>query len=195
MEPGFRNVRIHAFGYSATWKEKHASMLTIHDFGQALLADIRNSPCLGYSAGVNTPIVLVGHSMGGLVVKKMLILAKQDPSCHHIADRIHTLFFLATPHRGANLATTLNKVLKLAVGHGSKAYVQDLYPNSEAVQSINDQFRHIYEGKYLYSFFETVPTSLGIIVEKASGVPRIAWRADLTFECRPLQRLQVRVTE
>lgn len=163
-------MRIHAFGYDATWKAKQASTLTIHDFGQALLADVRNSPRLNCNDGINTPIVLVGHSMGGLVAKKMLILAKQDPPCHSIADRIHTMFFLATPHRGANLATTLSNVLKLAVGHGSKAYVDNLYPNSEAIQTINDQFRHVYQGKQLYSFFETVPTPLGLIVERPSGV-------------------------
>lgn len=166
-EPQFKNVRIHAFGYNATWKERHASNLTIHDFGQALLTDIRNSPILGRT---DTPVVLVGHSMGGLVIKKMFLLAKQDPNTSEIASRIHTFFFLATPHRGSSLANTLNNLLKLAVGHGSKAYVDDLFPYSAAIQTINDQFRHAYQGKHLYSFFETVPTTLGLIVEKTSAV-------------------------
>lgn len=142
-------------------------MLTIHDFGQALLADVRNSPVLGR---VDTPIVLVGHSMEGLVIKKMFLLAKQDPDVSAIADRIHSLFFLATPHRGSNLDNTLNNLLKLAVGHGSKLYVDNPNPYLEAIQTINDQFRHLYQGKYLYSFFETVPTALGLIVEKTSAV-------------------------
>ncbi|KAL2280910.1 hypothetical protein FJTKL_12218 [Diaporthe vaccinii] len=166
-EPRFKNVRIHAFGYNAAWKERQASMLTIHDFGQALLADVRNSPALCRG---ETPIVLVGHSMGGLVIKKMLLLAKQDPTASNIAARIHTLFFLATPHRGSNLANTLNNLLRLAVGHGSKSYVDNLYPDSEAIIAINDQFRHAYQGIQLYSFFETMPTALGLIVEKTSAV-------------------------
>ncbi|KAG8161461.1 hypothetical protein KVR01_008448 [Diaporthe batatas] len=166
-EPRFKNVRIHSFGYSAVWKERHASMLTIHDFGQALLSDVRNSPLLCHS---DTPIVLVGHSMGGLVIKKMLLLAKQDPAASNIAARIHTLFFLATPHRGSNLANTLNNLLKLAIGHGPKSYVDNLYPDSEAITAINDQFRHVFQGINLYSFFETMPTALGLIVEKTSAV-------------------------
>lgn len=121
-------------------------MLTIHDFGQALLADVRNSPVLCHG---DTPIVLVGHSMGGLVVKKMLLLAKQDPAASNIAARIHSLFFLATPHRGSNLANTLNNLLKLAVGHGPKSYVDNLYPDSEAITAINDQFRHAFQGIHL----------------------------------------------
>jgi hypothetical protein len=68
-EPSFKNVRIHVFGYNSNWKERASSVLTIHDFGQALLNDIRNSPLLCQNDS-DTPIMLVGHSMGGLVVKK-----------------------------------------------------------------------------------------------------------------------------
>ena len=168
-EPRLKNVRIHTFGYNATWKEQAASPLTLHDFGQALLTDVQNSPLLGRD-DVNTPIVLIGHSMGGLVVKKMLLLAKQDPSHTGIATRIRALFFLATPHRGSNLANLLSNLLRFAIGHGSKAYIDSIASYSEAIQAINDQFRHVYQDIQLHSFFETVPTSLGIIVEKTSAV-------------------------
>lgn len=40
----FRNVRIHSFGYNADWMEKGQSVVSVHDFGQALLLAIRNSP-------------------------------------------------------------------------------------------------------------------------------------------------------
>ena len=168
-ESRFKNVRTHAFGYNSNWRQRGASSLTVHDFGQALLAAIHNSPTLNQSEK-DTPIVLVGHSMGGVVIKKMLLLAKQDPSYVRIACRIHSMFFLATPHRGSNLAELLSSVIKLAVGHGSKAYVDGLVPNSEASQAINDQFRHNYQGIHLKSFFETLPTALGLIVDKNSAI-------------------------
>ncbi|KAK7416890.1 hypothetical protein QQX98_004948 [Neonectria punicea] len=168
-EPRMKNVRIHSFGYDANWKNRGASTLTIHDFGQALLMDIHNSPKLG-QGDCSNPIVLVGHSMGGLVIKKVLVLARRDPTFHDIGDRIHTLFFLGTPHRGADLAAFLSNVLRISFGHGSKAYVEALVPNSEAIQVTNDDFRHVYEGVQLYSFFETTPTSLGLIVDKKSSI-------------------------
>lgn len=168
-EPSFKNVRVHAFGYDSNWRRRGTSTLTIHDFGQALLAEMHNSPSLNRSEK-DTPIVLVGHSMGGVVVKKLLLLAKQDPSYSKIAARIHSLFFLATPHRGANTAELLSSVLKLSVGHGSKAYLDGLMPNSEAIQTINDNFRHVSHGLHLRSFFETLPTPLGLIVDKWSAV-------------------------
>lgn len=45
-EPGFKHVRLHSFGYSSDWTSKKESHLTVHHFGQALLADLHNSSYL-----------------------------------------------------------------------------------------------------------------------------------------------------
>ncbi|ERF75026.1 hypothetical protein EPUS_08840 [Endocarpon pusillum Z07020] len=148
VDPKFKNVRIHSFGYNSDWGERTGSVLTIHDFGQALLGDI----------------------MGGVVIKKAFLLAKQDPQYQLLASRFHSMFFLATPHRGADSAQLLSTLIKLSFAHSGKAYVADLMPSSGAVQIINDEFRHAYQGVHLWSFFETLSTSLGLIVEKESAI-------------------------
>ena len=108
--------------------------------------------------------------MGGVVIKKAFLLAKRDPDLHDLAARIQSIFFLATPHRGADSAQLLENIMKISGTLNTKAYVGDLKPNSGAIQSINDEFRHVYQGTQLWSFFETVSTSLGLIVEKESAV-------------------------
>lgn len=144
--------------------------MTIHDFGQALLAEMFNSPLIG-ALDSDTPIVFVAHSMGGIVIKKAYLLAKQDPTYHKLAARINSMFFLATPHRGADSASLLRNVQQLSGVYGSKAYVDNIVPNSESNTTINDQFRHVYHDLDIWSFFETVKTpSLGLIVEKDSAV-------------------------
>lgn len=86
-EPGFENVRISSYGYNSDWAERKDNVLNVHDFAKGLLADLSNCPQLRGSKGVRgtyfhliflqhplttrqCPIILVGHSMGGLVIKK-----------------------------------------------------------------------------------------------------------------------------
>ncbi|KAK3296669.1 uncharacterized protein B0H64DRAFT_106611 [Chaetomium fimeti] len=197
-EVGFRHVRLHSYGYNSDGSRRK-SFLTVHDFAQALLADIYNSPELRKHG--DTPIVFVAHSMGGLVVKKAYLLAVNDPTYKSISHRIHTMYFLGTPHRGADSAQ-ITRTIRYAAGHGSKAYIDDLVPGSGALnvgldtldtsrlrckrshhcqnttanicQQINDEFRHVCSSVRLWSFFEGVPTAFGLlsslVVEKESAI-------------------------
>ena len=46
MEPELRNANIHSFGYDSDWASMKSSILNLHDFGQSLLEEMRNSPYL-----------------------------------------------------------------------------------------------------------------------------------------------------
>lgn len=170
-DPEFKNVRIHTFGYNADWGETRQSFLSIHDFGKALLGAIHDSPQI--RGGGDTPLILVGHSMGGLVIKKSYILARQDGAFQHLARRFYSMIFLATPHRGSDSAQLLGNILRASVPHGSKPYLGDLERGSGTLQSINDDFRHYSDDLQLRSFYETLKTSIGatsvLIVDKASA--------------------------
>ena len=68
--------------------------------------------------------MFVGHSMGGLVIKRAYIFAKQKEDYVSLADRVEAMFFLATPHRGSDLAPVFSKLLNFewwgeAVRYGS----------------------------------------------------------------------------
>ena len=44
LEPDFQNANIHSFGYNSDFRETKDSILNVHDFGRALLGELRTSP-------------------------------------------------------------------------------------------------------------------------------------------------------
>ena len=98
--------------------------------------------------------------MGGLVIKKAYILACQLREYESLANRICAIVFLATPHRGSDLAQTLTRILHIVPG--ARPFVQDLHRNSLATQSISDEFPQHCQDLQLFSFYETIPMNYGV---------------------------------
>lgn len=104
--------------------------------------------------------MLVGHSMGGLVIKRAYISAKKSKEYAALATRIQGALFLATPHRGSDLAQVLSKLLHL-IG-GNRPFVVDLNRDSLELRSISNEFPDLSQDMLLYSFYETVPIGFAI---------------------------------
>ncbi|KAH8891099.1 hypothetical protein GQ53DRAFT_823737 [Thozetella sp. PMI_491] len=175
LEPGFEDARIMTFGYNAHFMSQTKDTFNISDFAKDLLLQLK----FGNDSSVNSlnlgqvPIIFVVHSMGGLVVKKAYILGSQDHQFSHILDTVCSIVFLATPHRGSNLAEILNKFLSVSF-QSTKQYVSDLQKNSARIMDINDQFKLHANKMQLVSFFETQATTVGlkkiIVVERDSAL-------------------------
>ena len=116
----------------------------------------------------------------------MYILAKQESVRYkELCQRIHSMFFFATPHFDADNILSLNNILKASSPNNSSnpAYGQrPMFKELSAkdlptglIQKINDQFRQMYQGLNLVSFHETIKTNFGLgnsihIVEKEIAV-------------------------
>ena len=59
-DPGFVDVRIHAFGYNANWSKE--STLGLHDFAKSLLGSIHDSPLIPRASDVSVIRLLYGWS-------------------------------------------------------------------------------------------------------------------------------------
>ncbi|TLD30942.1 hypothetical protein PspLS_01946 [Pyricularia sp. CBS 133598] len=83
------------------------------------------------------------------------------------------MYFLGTPHRGADSAQ-LAKLVQQSAGYGTKAFLDDLLPGRGTLDQINDEFRHVCDRINLCSFSEAVPTNFGLtsslVVDKASAI-------------------------
>ncbi|KAK2772127.1 hypothetical protein CKAH01_14032, partial [Colletotrichum kahawae] len=96
--------RILTYGYDSTiWKPTtnagsgsiwlHAANLT-----QSLASERRSCP--------GRPLIFVAHSLGGLIVKDMLLTAKDSPNVDYnqLTEDTASVLFLGTPHRGSKSA-------------------------------------------------------------------------------------------
>lgn len=167
-DPDFENVRIHSYGYNSNWVKDKNNSLNLHHIGKSFLGELATSPSISNG---NTSLVFIGHSMGGLVIKKAYMLALQDPTLKPLADRVHALYFLGTSHRGSDSARLLKNILQIT--SSSRAYVNDIVRGSSALQSINDEFRHYSASVELWSFYETQKLRTGgfssLIVDSESA--------------------------
>lgn len=157
----FKNVRIYSFGYDSDWAKGKVNFLNIHHFSKSLLGQLTTLPCL---RDAGTPIVLIGHSMGGLVIRKTYNLARQSAACKSLANRVQSIYFLATPHRGSDSAKLLSDILQFA--SIPREYVAELKRDSGTIQAISDDFRNYEQDLDLWSFYETLPLSMGKIFSR-----------------------------
>jgi hypothetical protein len=86
---------------------------------------------------------------------------KFDPEYESIVNAVSAILFLSTPHRGTNLAETLNRILQVSPISTAKQYISDLTKNSFTLQKLNEQFRHVAPKLDIVSFYETKPTPIG----------------------------------
>ena len=110
-------------------------------------------------------------------MRKAYLLAQEDSLEGQLLKRLQCMFFLATPHRGSDYASVLNRILRVSAISGistSKEYVKDLEVGSTSTRLINHEFGKFAHDLTIYSYYETQKTKLGVssgfIVDKDSAV-------------------------
>ena len=135
------------------------------------------------------PIVFVGHSLGGLVIKQALIYSSEvrDTKIEYlrsISVSTYGILFFGTPHTGSNtakwalrLASICRAVLPSHLVDTQPQLVNDLMSGNETLKSIDRQFVQIASRFYICSFHEGKPTNLNgspqYIVDEESASPNV----------------------
>jgi nucleoside phosphorylase/pimeloyl-ACP methyl ester carboxylesterase len=85
-------------------------------------------------------LVLVGHSMGGLVIKTLITQARAagDTRTRALLDRIRAVVFVATPHQGSQLASLAKAV---AAGVRTNAQVGNMSLHDAHLRQLGAAFR------------------------------------------------------
>ncbi|KXV06425.1 hypothetical protein CR51_11940 [Caballeronia megalochromosomata] len=87
------------------------------------------------------PLLLICHSLGGLVAKQILRKASDatDPRKRQVARQTRAVLFLATPHAGAELASLVNAFRTL---FGASVSIEDLRAHDAHLRDLFEWYRN-----------------------------------------------------
>ncbi|KFY69602.1 hypothetical protein V496_00117 [Pseudogymnoascus sp. VKM F-4515 (FW-2607)] len=164
--------RIVTFGYQSDYF-RSAPKRDVDNCAQELLLALVRSRAK--ESEKRRPIIFIGHSFGGIVIKEALI--KATLAAQHfglIKESTHGIIFLGTPHRGASIALygeTLVTIAK-AVGFGSDTgLIRNLREKSPELLKLATNFSDIYNNFEIFCFYELLPWKFSsVVVEQASAV-------------------------
>ncbi|KAI1456398.1 hypothetical protein F4805DRAFT_432715 [Annulohypoxylon moriforme] len=155
-------ARIGMFGYVADLSNGTKNLMGIQQHAESLLLHLRNNRLEQQS---ERPIVFIGHSFGGLIIKQALILSSNNTVYCNIAPSTKLIVFLGVPHYGsqlveknrATLALTIGKVVNYSV---PPKIMTALQPDADETYIINTQFMRIKGSTSIVNFYEQKPQNL-----------------------------------
>ena len=109
------------------------------------------------------PIVFVAHSLGGIVVKQALVLAKNETKYGSISNHTKGIFFFATPHKGsdfANYGSVLAELATRLINKPTPQLLNALKSNSKTLSDLTKQFIDLAPNFQIATFYELQPMSL-----------------------------------
>lgn len=164
------SARILTYGFNAYYVRKRAAVPSVNrllDHATNFLLDLTNDRALCKRIG--RPLIVVAHSLGGLVCKQAVLLSRNHPDAHFhdMFDSLKGIVFMGTPHRGswmANWASIPARTLSI-FRSTNKSLLEILETENEFLESIQDDFlsmlrQQLQQGKVveIACFFEEQPT-------------------------------------
>ncbi|XP_077611249.1 protein SERAC1 [Crocuta crocuta] len=117
------------------------------------------------AAGVgDRPVIWVSHSMGGLLVKKMLLEASKKPEMSTVINNTRGIIFYSVPHHGSHLAEYSVNIRYLLF---PSLEVKELSKDSPSLKTLQDDFLEFAKDKNfrVLNFVETLPTYIGSMIK------------------------------
>ena len=129
------------------------------------------------------PVIFISHSLGGLLVKAVLLEASKRK--HEIYAATAGTIFLGTPHRGSSGYPELGRLVSSAARavqfDTSNNILRDFSVDASILQVLTDSFREAYNDLHFYLATFEEGRGFGVpIIARNKIVP--SWSAHLEFE-------------
>jgi pimeloyl-ACP methyl ester carboxylesterase len=187
----FSNVSIYTLGYPASVFEQWATQeMNLYERANDMLKQLAS-----YNIGYR-PLVIVTHSLGGILAKVMLRASNESSNVawKRIVTSTRLVVFLSTPHTGAALAEVVRHFLPRSVS----THVRILSNSDGSLRDLNQSYRNLVDQREhiaTLSFYEKFKTYKSVLVvppESADpglggrALPPLAVDADHISICKPL---------
>ncbi|PWY82400.1 hypothetical protein BO83DRAFT_413986 [Aspergillus eucalypticola CBS 122712] len=130
------------------------------------------------------PIIFIGHSFGGIIIKEAICLAETDKQYRDILDDTIGIIFLGTPHQGSNVSQFGAFIARLTWVFGSSTILlKGLYRDNPPLSDLQERFMSVIRRRKdikLVTMYEKHHTYfaqliyLGFIVERNAAVLDVA---------------------
>lgn len=156
------NLRVMTYGYDSQLGPEQLSRQDLELHAADFATKLRG---LWQSTSYRRPTILVGHSLGCLLIKEALIRSAAFSERPEGLEKIVPLvIFFGAPHGG--LATTALETL--VKGTPSQTLIEELKPGSPFLDSLTFKFKRISLNMKILSVYERQPTASA--VETSKGV-------------------------
>ncbi|KAF3763781.1 hypothetical protein M406DRAFT_260907, partial [Cryphonectria parasitica EP155] len=188
LEEDGTQANIFVYGYNADVagnKDKKPSTNFIHEHAQTLVSYLTSFRKRRKSQ--RNPIIWVAHSLGGILLKRVLEHSDHVRASAHEDDRAiyvstYAIVFLGTPHEGSDLARW-GEVLQGMVGRvprrlfdSEPILIKTLRKDGETLANINANFINIQQRFKIHLVHENQKTDLkgtmSLIVDSKSAAPK-----------------------
>ncbi|QTR53600.1 hypothetical protein [Thiothrix unzii] len=147
-------------GYDAKLSSWQDNAMPLPDQGDSVLETLATEEGLK-----NRPLLLIGHSMGGLVIKTLIHhgCTKGVARYESVVKRIRGVSFVATPHNGSQLATLAQYMAFLL---RTNPQVGNMQNHDAHLRSLNQQFLAYFNAQdtcvAVRTFAERKPVQVGV---------------------------------
>jgi tetratricopeptide (TPR) repeat protein len=190
-------ISVYTLTYEAPASNWLGTSMPLQDRAVNVLEVLLSEP--GLKSG---PVVFICHSLGGLIVKQILIDLQQQKDrrkeAKDLLGQVTQVVFAATPHTGARQATWLDRLRFFA---WPSTIARTLVANDPTLRSINVAYRGFADERRDHLqhrvFYETQGTPAGVIVDEASadpglpGDPPVLVDADHVSIVKPIHRISL----
>ncbi|MGO9232628.1 MAG: tetratricopeptide repeat protein [Methylocella sp.] len=164
-------ISVYTMAYEAPPTNWLGTSMPLQDRAVNVLELLLSEP--GLKSG---PITFICHSLGGLIVKQIVLDLQQQkerrPEAADLLQRVTQVVFAATPHTGSRQGTWLDRLRFFA---WPSTIARTLVANDPTLRSVNVAYRGLAEERRNVLrhrvFYETQGTPAGVIVDEASADP------------------------